>query len=416
MGVPQYDAGLVTAVSALVIVAALCFAVFRRVRSGAAPDPSSGDREIVVRLYETLMPTLPVVDGLRLSASFVPADAADAAGGDFYDAFFLDDETLAVAVGEAKGSGIAATLAMECVRNALRSALLEGARPVDALRRANAMLLRSETRATATATVGILDPATLQFRYACAGHAPPLMATGDGACAPLPGTDSGSGLGIVDHHINAEQTVNLPVGSLVALYTDGCTMLAGGPNAARSMLSYALSDARLLEPVKPAPAIDGAIFGTLPRVDDTTILTISPESTLAHINLHLPAEAGSAALARVALRRFFAATPLDERRAYDALVAAGEAISNAIEHAYDRQPGHTFSVRTVNEDDACLVLIEDTGRWRQGSGDGTRGHGISLMKELSDVCDIDRRRGGTRVTLRFRYNPNLADASLSIAG
>jgi anti-sigma regulatory factor (Ser/Thr protein kinase) len=405
----------VTAIASLVIVAALGFAVVRR-RMRSTAGAGDGDRDVIVRLYAALLPTLPVVDGLRLSASFVPADRSDAAGGDFYDAFFLDDETLAVAVGEAKGAGIAATLAMDCVRNALRSALLDGARPADALRRANAMLLRSETRGTATATVGIIDPSTLQFRYACAGHAPPLMAAGDGTCAPLPGADSGSGLGIVDHHITAEQTVSLPVGSLVALYTDGCTALAGGAGAARSVLAYALSDARLLEPVKPALAIDGAIFGTLPRADDTTILTISPEATLAHINLQLPAEAGSAALARVALRRFFAATRLDERRAYDALVAAGEAISNAIEHAYDRQPGHTFTVRTVNEDDACIVVVEDTGRWRQSSGDATRGHGISLMKELSDACEVDRRRGGTRVTLRFRYSPNLADASLSIAG
>ncbi len=357
---------------------------------------------------DALLPSnLPVVDGLRVSASYVPGGDG---GGDFYDAFFLDDDTLAIAIGDAGAHGVAAIAAMNVVRQAIRNALIDGAQPVDVLRRANRALVRSDVAGIVTAFVGIVDPATLLLRYALAGHPAPLLATDDREANALHAGGTTIALGVMPHHVATEMRVTLPVDGLLACYTDGCVAFATDAENGTEIFSEVLAQARVLKPSKPAVAIDRAIFRTRERTDDATILTVTPEPTLAHIDVHLPAEPSSAPLARGALRRFFAGTSLDERRTYDALVATGEAISNAIEHAYAGRPHHSFTVSARSESDACLIFVEDSGNWRDdGEADG---RGLGMMRQLSDDCVIERSERGTRVILRFALAASIADVAL----
>jgi anti-sigma regulatory factor (Ser/Thr protein kinase) len=396
----------------LIIVAIVAAAVWmRRVSASvSAPEP----RPIVPLLQGALLPSLPpVVDGLRVSWSYIPATATDGGGGDFYDAFYLDDGTLAVAIGDAAGAGLTAIVTMNIVRQAIRGALIDGARPADALRRANRVLLRSDHPGIVTALVGVIDPATLQFRYAAAGHPPPLMATAEGTFTALPDAGSGIALGAVPHHVTSEHNVAVPVDGILALYTDGCVTMDQAGVAGIQTLGEALIEARTLAPSKPALTINRAIFGDRVRVDDATIITIMPEPQLAHLDVRLPAELTSAALARTALRRFLATTPLGERRSFDAVVAAGEAVANAIEHAYDRRPNQTFVLRARYEGQTCTILVEDAGAWNDVEPLTSRGRGIAMMRELCDTLEIDRLSAGTSVALGFQIVNNIADASLA---
>jgi anti-sigma regulatory factor (Ser/Thr protein kinase) len=407
------------AVPALVVLVVLAVAVMivrtRRAAEAAAELPAPGSRPAMPVLQGALLPSAPpIVDGLRLSWSYVAATTPGIGGGDFYDAFFLDDGSVAVTIGDAGGHGLSAIVTMNVVRQAIRGAMIDGARPADALRRANRVLLRSENPGIVTALVGIIDPATLQFRYASAGHPAPLLATPEETCVPLPGEGSGIALGVVPHHVTAEHVVSISVDGILALYTDGC-MTAGDDGVANTqILGEALVQARTLAPSKPALTIDGAIFGSRERMDDATILTIVPEAQLAHLDIRLPAELTSAPLARTALRRFLATTPLGERRSFDAVVAAGEAVANAIEHAYDRRPNQAFVLRAHYESQVCTIIIEDSGAWNDVEPLTARGRGIAMMRELSDTLELDRSANGTSVALGFQLSSNVADASLAI--
>lgn len=408
-----------TVLLSLVPIAAAGAAFFgvRALRAHHAPaselEPAS--RPAVPVLQGALLPSNPpIVDGLRLSWSYVAATLPGMGGGDFYDAFYLDDGTLAVAIGDADGHGLTATVTMNVVRQAIRGSLIDGARPADALRRANRVLLRSEHPGIVTAFVGLIDPSTLQFRYASAGHPVPLLAIADETCSPLPGEGSGIALGVVPHHVTSEHVVTLPVDAVLALYTDGCLHAAPGSDGT-SVLAEALVQARMLAPSKPAVVIDRAIFGEQERTDDATIITITPETQLAHLDVRLPAEGPSAALARTALRRYLVTTGLGERRCFDALVAAGEAVANAIEHAYDRRPNQTFVLRALCESDTCTIVVEDSGNWNEIEPVATRGRGIAMMRELCDVLEIDRSAAGTSVALNFHISSSVVDASLAIA-
>jgi len=413
--IPIPRAEVVTlALIALAACVALAYALLMLRR--ARQDASSASEPLPPRMFSLSIPLsallpaeMPVVDGLRISASYVPGANA-VGGGDFYDAFFLDDETIAVVIGDTNGHGIGAVAAMNVVRQAIRNAFFDGARPAEVLRRANRVLLRSGSYAIVTAVVGIIDPATLQFRYACAGHRPPLLASADGTYAALPQSEGDLPLGALPHHVTNEQTVNLPVDGLLALYTNGCIEMDHDAEAGARAFGEALVEARTLKPTRAAVAIDRAIFGSRERSDDAAIVTIAPEPTLEHIDVTLPAEPASAPLARTALRRFFATSSLDERRTYDALVAAGEAIANAIERAYDGRPHQTFHLRARYEGASCAVFVEDTGAWRH-EDDELPGH-AAMIRQLSDECSIEHGAGGTSVMMRFALAPRLADAAL----
>jgi anti-sigma regulatory factor (Ser/Thr protein kinase) len=218
----------------------------------------------------------------------------------------------------------------------------------------------------------------------------------------------------VPHHVTSEYAQVIPVDGMLALYTDGCVNVDRDGIGGAQTLADALVETRTLAPSKPAVTIDLAIFGQRERGDDATILTITPEPTLAHLEVRLPADPASAPLARTALRRFLSATPLGERRAFDALVAAGEAIANAIEHAYDRRPNQTFVLRARYENDRCTIFVEDFGSWHDSTPAGLRGRGIAMMHELCDACEISRTEAGTTVMLAFPVAGNIADVSLAL--
>ena len=409
------EAVAVPALLVLIVVAAAVMIVRMRRAAVSATEPAAAEAAPAVPVLQgALLPSSPpVVDGLRVSWSYVAATAPGIGGGDFYDAFFLDDGTLAVAIGDADGHGLTAIVTMNIVRQAIRNAMIDGARPADALRRANRVLLRSDHPGIVTALVGIIDPATLQFRYASAGHPAPLLASADETCAPLPGEGSGIALGVVPHHVTAEHVVSIPVDGILAFYTDGCMTADDDGVAGVGTLADALIHARTLAPSKPALTIDRAIFGGRERTDDATIVTIAPEAQLAHLDIRLPAELTSASLARTALRRFLATTPLGERRTFDAVVAAGEAVANAIEHAYDRRPNQTFVLRAMSDSNVCTILVEDSGVWNDVEPLTTRGRGIAMMRELCDTLEMDRSANGTSVALTFQLTNNVADASLA---
>lgn len=142
-------------------------------------------------------------------------------------------------------------------------------------------------------------------------------------------------------------------------------------------------------------------------------MTVAPTPTIPEIDLRLPAEAASAAAARTGLRRFFAGSGLDERRCYDAVIAVGEAVSNAIEHAYGGRPNESFALRASSDETSLVVVVEDYGHWHERLAENGRGRGIAMMRELADDVTIAEGADGTRVTLRFEPDGSLRDGALS---
>lgn len=114
------------------------------------------------------------------------------------------------------------------------------------------------------------------------------------------------------------------------------------------------------------------------------------------LDLNVPADPHVLQHIRRTLRRLAQDLDLDQERSDGLLVAVGEAVSNAIEHAYLGSVG-TITLRARREGPMLLIEIEDRGRWRRPGG--RRGHGLELMRALTDSVHVDATAAGTTVRL-----------------
>ena len=117
------------------------------------------------------------------------------------------------------------------------------------------------------------------------------------------------------------------------------------------------------------------------------------------IDVAFPASPESSPQLRRALRAFLEQSRIEYGRVDDVLLAAGEAISNAIEHAYRGADGTVRLVAFVAAR-RLVVEVRDSGRWRL-EGDPERGRGLGIMRALVDRVSIESTRSGTNVRLEL---------------
>jgi hypothetical protein len=168
-------------------------------------------------LSRALLPPVPELDGLTVSAAYRPADGP-AAGGDFYDVFRLDEDRVGVLLGDVSGHGRDSVTLAALARYTLRTLLAAGLGPGAALARADRLLERDVRPHFVTVIAAVYDARTTRLTYAKAGHAPPIVvgAAHDPA-AETPACPLGAGVG----ETWPEYHVDLAEGVSVCLVTDG---------------------------------------------------------------------------------------------------------------------------------------------------------------------------------------------------
>jgi anti-sigma regulatory factor (Ser/Thr protein kinase) len=124
----------------------------------------------------------------------------------------------------------------------------------------------------------------------------------------------------------------------------------------------------------------------------------------APLELKFPAHVSQLAPTRTALRRWLTRARVKPGQAMDVLIAAGEAVANAIEHGHRHSSEGTISVDATAVLDRLQLTITDTGSWKppQPAPDVNRGRGITLMRGLMHDVSIDTGAAGTTVQLSMR--------------
>jgi sigma-B regulation protein RsbU (phosphoserine phosphatase) len=148
--------------------------------------------------------------------------AARMVGGDFYDVFPLGPDSLGVVIGDVSGKGMPAALFMALVSSLLRAEAMRGdTTPEQALRIVNRHLLSRDAHSMfVTVLYGVLCRETSEFAFVRAGHELPLLLGADGALL-TPAMGRGHPLGLFPNPMLDVQTVRLPPGGTLLLYTDG---------------------------------------------------------------------------------------------------------------------------------------------------------------------------------------------------
>ena len=171
-------------------------------------------------LQRSLLPDqLPSVPGLVLGAMYRPVAKNMEIGGDWYDAFRLADQRLAVAVGDVMGKGLTAAAGMGRVRNALRALALTDPRPAAVLGGLDRLFSATEEEEQVTTVAYlVIDPETGDGVLGNAGHLPALVL--EAGCAPrFDHVEAGTPLGWASPR--KQHAFNLRPGSTAVFYSDG---------------------------------------------------------------------------------------------------------------------------------------------------------------------------------------------------
>jgi len=163
-----------------------------------------------------------VRNGVSVQTLFAPADEI---GGDFLEAFFLDDHTLVATLADATGHGISASLFTMVYKTLLHASFGQARMPATVLERVNTGFL--ETAGMDGYYIGAclasLDTATGRGQFAAAGHPHGLIFRREGpgyrlrkeleVHAPM--------LGMAEEARFRQVPFELPPGDLLLMATDG---------------------------------------------------------------------------------------------------------------------------------------------------------------------------------------------------
>ncbi|ODA74617.1 SpoIIE family protein phosphatase [Streptomyces sp. AVP053U2] len=197
-------------------------------RAGLALDNArlyQRQRKVAETMQRHLLPQLPTVPGVEMTARYVPAPHASYVGGDWYDVFALTDSSHALAVGDVVGHDLDAAAGMAQVRNMLRA--FAWSRPqatpsavVTQLDDAVKHIAEVPMATMILATLALGDDGLWRLCWTNAGHPPPLLVGHDGRARYL--TDAhGILLGTGLLRPRPDTVTVLPPRATVLLYTDG---------------------------------------------------------------------------------------------------------------------------------------------------------------------------------------------------
>ena len=162
------------------------------------------------------------ITDLGCAGRYIPAGAGgEPVAGDFYDLLRLEEDLVALVVGDVSGHGPGALARMQQLRAAVRAYSLQESGPASVLRRLDAFCARLDPESLATLWYGEYRPSTGELTYAGAGHPPPVL-TCHGDPTKLLELASVPPLGIGDTAEHAvEHRLVLPVGAVLVAYSDG---------------------------------------------------------------------------------------------------------------------------------------------------------------------------------------------------
>ncbi|GAA3311616.1 SpoIIE family protein phosphatase [Streptomyces cinereospinus] len=326
---------------------------------------------------------------METAGAYVPAAGGAEIGGDWFDAIALPSLRTALVVGDVTGHGLYATASMGRLRTAVQTLADLELAPDELLTHLDDLVVRLADEAEpaqrdavgATCLVAVHDPVEGRCTIAAAGHPPPLLAASNGGVDPV-AVRPGPPLGV--HGLPFETTtIDVPPGSILALYTDG--LLQGyGPDLDRSTRDLADRLAQLRHSEADLSSLARALIsgvGTHPLRDDAALL-LARTSVLSASSVarwEFPADPQAVASAREVARDKLAEWGLEQHTFVTELIVS-ELVTNAVRYA-----GGPVGLRLIH-DKALHCEVTDPSntqpRLRRARTTDEGGRGLFLVAQL----------------------------------
>lgn len=363
------------------------------------------ERTASLALQRQLLPHhLPPQSAVDMAYRYLPTDDVTGVGGDWFDVIPLSGTRVGLVVGDVVGHGLQAAATMGRLRTSVRAFAQLDMAPDELLTRLDDLVGQpTEERSDAygkafdayddvttgaTCLYAVYDPVSRHCVMARAGHLPPAIVAPDGRVS-FPDLPAGPPLGLGGLPFESME-FDLPVGSLLALFTDGLVE-ARDHDIGRGFdaLGRVLGDrSASLEEL-----CDRAISELVPggtSADDTALLLVRTraldEDRVA--DWELTAEPVSVGRARELATGQLHAWGLDELSFSTELVVS-ELVTNAVRYA-----GGPLRLRLIR-DRTLVCEVADTGHTsphlRHSAEDDEGGRGLFIVAQLV-------QRWGTRYT------------------
>ena len=162
-------------------------------------------------------PPFPEIDRFDIYASM---NAAKEVGGDFFDFFLIDDQTLGFLIADVSGKGIPGALFMMAAKSEIENHMQTGMKIEEAIAGANARLCaNNDADMFVTVWAATLNYQTGELTYVNAGHNPPLLRhNGEWSWMRK---KCGLFLGTFATAKYRSDTITIEEGDEILLYTDG---------------------------------------------------------------------------------------------------------------------------------------------------------------------------------------------------
>ncbi|MCQ8194402.1 SpoIIE family protein phosphatase [Streptomyces rugosispiralis] len=368
------------------------------------------ERHTALALQRSLLPhTLPPSAAVEVASSYRPAHSRSGVGGDWFDVIRLSGARVALVVGDVVGHGVRASAAMGRLRTAVRTLADVDLAPDELLTHLDDLINHpsdesendgggpgtaeaadpaaageavgvTNAQVGATCLYAVYDPVSHRCSLARAGHPPPVLVTPDGTATllDLPG---GPPLGLGSLPFETVE-LELPEGSLLALYTDGLIESRGQDvDKAIDTLRFTLA--------QPAPSLDALCQAVLAKLlpghptDDIALLLARTRGMAAErvATWELPDDPAVVAGARREAAERLAAWGYEEA-AFTMEVVVGELVTNAIRHA-------TPPIRLRLIHDRALICEVSDGsatapHLRRARAFDEGGRGLLLVAQLTE--------------------------------
>ena len=240
--------------------------------------------------------------------------------------------------------------------------------------------------------------------YACAGHPPPLVTDGAGAVRLLT-EGRGTPLGVVGRPAYVQAQDRLEPGATILLCSDGLFERRDEVvDAGLDRLAAALGELTG-PPEQVADALLDRMLAGRSAPDDVAL--VLARMLPGPLRLWLPAEPEQLSTLRRSVGSWSESSGVDEDALTDLQLALGEAVTNAVEHAYLGRPAAFVRVElTRTARGEVDVQVTDSGNWRPAPDDaGYRGRGLALIRDLAGDVVVEPGPDGTTVRFRMPAEP-----------
>jgi serine phosphatase RsbU (regulator of sigma subunit) len=176
--------------------------------------------EIARRIQYAILPAgLPLPGGIEFAAKYIPMSTV---GGDFYDIQTNEEDNVGILIADVSGHGVGAALIASMLKIAFTSQVKHLADPAKVLTEINTILQGNMEYSFITACCIYVDIDNGEFRYANAGHPPPLLWKSQErqwyTCSV-----HGTAIGPIPNASYTNEAIHIGEGDRLVLYTDGIT-------------------------------------------------------------------------------------------------------------------------------------------------------------------------------------------------